>query len=322
MVGAFNNAGNYVYGCGECHPTDSAFHRNGTMEVDLDPAGAPAGSLKAMNETGAAFSGNTCGSVYCHSGEQVTSSAVGDPIVSGGQYVLDSRFNLTYPPYTVNKSRLYATTPAWSGGSMTGSCTECHQFPLTTSYPSVSAGVGDSHEWVDDYGYGDLHAWNMGYNPLPCSTCHYGEITASGGWTITPSEVVIYDPVPLNDRVSHVNGQADVAFNKVDPVVYTSTFNLNDALYDPANKSCGNIACHLKQTYVTWGTPYRWWNNGECDLCHRYGSLGGLPQPPPVAIMKFSPMDAATPLPFTVNSHPVPTNNQACTDCHVKPHGK
>jgi len=30
------------------------------------------------------------------------------------------------------------------------------------------------------------------------------------------------------------------------------------------------VACHLNQTRVTWGSPYRWFNNNECDLCHRF----------------------------------------------------
>jgi len=281
----------YKFGCGNCHPLDATKHNDGTVEVELYDASAPAGSLKSMNPASASYtpglvrftyasklaggrpfsySNGICNNVYCHSGKIATSGPVG---LATGK---DQYGNLVYDPYTVTYSRVYKTTPAWgtnaTGSNSTfGACTECHPFPLTTSYPSVQAGVGDTHQWIDDYGYGNLHAYNMGFDPLSCRTCHYGTITQANTWVRDSMDVTTYDPVPLASRRLHVNGVPNVVFDTVNPVSYgTVTFNLSGTAYDPVTKSCTNAACHLQQTSVTWGSPYRWWQETECDLCHRY----------------------------------------------------
>ena len=313
MVGAYSDAANYRFGCGECHPTDSSAHQNGTVDVDLDPSGAPSGSLKQANSPAAAFDGSACGGVYCHSGAQVTSGPVGNPLIgSDGQYILDSHRNLTYDPYTVNTFRVYATTPAWAGGNVAGACADCHNFPNTTSVPGVSAGIGDGHQWVDDWGYGNLHAYNMSYAPLSCNTCHYGEIIAPNTWSRNSMDITSYNPVSINDRSAHVNGQASVTFT-ASPVVYGATsISLSGATYNGAEHSCSNVGCHINQTYVVWGTPYRWWTN-ECDLCHRYGAI---PLAPVTGLAK--PTFVTGP-----DVHPAANPSSAvCTECHTRPHGQ
>jgi len=284
----------YRFGCGNCHPLDMTKHNNGTVEVELYNPLAPAGSLKAKNPSNAAYSsglttttyaskkpfviGNrslsysngTCSNVYCHSGPAVTTAGtVGLPVGA------DAYGNPTYDPtYTVMYSRVNKTTPAW-GTNSDGHhstftvCTECHEFPLTTSFPSVQAGAGDSHQWVDDSGYGNLHAWNMGYDPISCRTCHYGTVTQANTWSYSSMDVAAYGAVPLASRRLHVNGSKDVMFDTTNPVIYnTTTMSLNTATYDSGAKACTNVACHLQQTRVTWGAPYRVNNSTECNLCH------------------------------------------------------
>jgi predicted CxxxxCH...CXXCH cytochrome family protein len=288
--------------------------------VQLSSTGAPAGSLKAKNAASASYGGGSCAGVYCHSGPQVTSGPVGSPLESSpGTYVLDSHYNLTYAPYTVARTRDYRTTPAWSGGHV-ASCSACHAFPLTTSFPSVQAGVGDSHQWVDDYGYGNLHAYNMWYSPVSCRTCHYGEITEAGVWSRI-GDVTTYADVQMANRTAHANGTPDVVFDTVDPIVYgTHTYSLFAATYQPADRSCTNIACHKLQSYVQWGSPYRWWT-GECDLCHRYGSLPAPPAPSAAASALSMKPAAAAPM-AAASSHGgvvVPAGT-ACSTCHPRVH--
>jgi predicted CxxxxCH...CXXCH cytochrome family protein len=58
-------------------------------------------------------------------------------------------------------------------------------------------------------------------------------------------------------------------FDTTNPVIYnTTTMSLNTATYDSGAKACTNVACHLQQTRVTWGAPYRVNNSTECNLCH------------------------------------------------------
>lgn len=320
LTGSFAAGADYQYGCGECHPTNDTRHMDGTVDVDLSPGTAPPGSIKSQNGSAAAFAGGSCGDVYCHSGIDVTSGPVGLPltIASGDEYIFDEHGNLTYAPYTVTETHLYRTTPAWEGGAVT-TCTACHDFPLTTSYPSLEAGVGNTHQWIDDSNYGNLHAWNMSYDPLSCRTCHYGEITEENTWSRDADDVTFYDPVPLADVAVHANGQRDVVFDTVNDIVYTSSsdttvYQLDDAAYIPGEKACTNVGCHKLQTYVEWGTPYRWDTN-ECDLCHRYA----LPPPPsPRGLLSLENNNTAQ---SGFDHETIDLTDKTCTSCHERSHG-
>lgn len=305
-----STAGAYKFGCGNCHPLDRVKHRDGTVEVELYDPAAPPGSIKANNPPEAAYdpTAHTCANVYCHSGYSVTSGVVGLPLTSpsspvppgyqlNGSYVMDETCsNLTYDPYTVEVTRTYTVTPMWGTSGTFTTCTECHAFPLTTYYPAVQAGVGDSHQWVDDWGWNWRHAFNMSSDPLPCRTCHYNTVTQAGATRWTTGEngasIIAYDPVSLASRAAHVNGTPDVAFDTVDPVIYfrNDVFSLAGATYDPATKTCSDVICHynpagpirLWQKKVRWGGPWRdeHESGAECDVCHRMGYLNETCTPP------------------------------------------
>lgn len=306
----------YKFGCGNCHPLDKMKHRDGTVEVELYDVPAPSDSLKAKNPASAAYDTGTktCSDIYCHSGYTVTSSVVGlpltypaSPIPPGytlnGSYIMDPTCsNLTYAPYTVDYSRDYTATPAWGTSGTFTTCTECHAFPLTTYYPDVFAGVGDSHQWVDDNGWNWRHAYNMSFDPVPCRTCHNTTVTAAGAthWTTGQggASIIAYDPVPLANRAMHVNGNPDVAFDVANGFRYYNqwwrvdrTYSLAGASYDPATKTCSDVSCHYNpggpitmwQKEVKWGGPWRDEHESgqECDVCHRYGYLSETCQPAP-----------------------------------------
>jgi len=277
----------YMFGCGNCHPLDQAKHRNGTVDVELYNALAPIESLKAKNPSNTAYdpATKTCSNVYCHSGITVTSGDVGEPLTSPpnpvppgyttwGPYIMDPTGNYTYAPYTVSITRDYKATPAWGTTGTFTTCTECHGFPPTTYYPAVQAGVGDSHQWVDDFGYADLHAWNMFGSAVPCATCHYDSVDHYSGTGppadltyVNGKEFMAYKPVSIKNRSLHVNGSPNVAFDSEYSDGYTA--DLTASTYNAQTKTCSNVSCHGEQTTVKWGSPYRWWT-AECNLCHRY----------------------------------------------------
>jgi predicted CxxxxCH...CXXCH cytochrome family protein len=269
------NSAYYIMNCGNCHPMDKAKHGNGIVDIELHNPLAPAGSLKALNPASAAYvAGNTvftdsrgmsytkgaCSNVYCHSYNSYTTSA---PIP-------DSDPNWESK---VIKTRIYKDI-TW--GSVPLTCSGCHGNPTQTSYPGNDGGAGDSHSWIDSDGFQNLHTYNMGSTaPISCSYCHNDTIkqlntfTADGmgNWTLSN--------VPISNFSKHVNGRNDVAFDKLNPFVYNTyyggsgTMSLANATYDPATKNCSNVSCHINQTTVKWGTPYRWYYN-ECDVCHGY----------------------------------------------------
>ena len=334
----------YRFGCGNCHPLDKSKHNDGTVQVELYNANAPAESLKAKTPATAAYTpgailttylskmtggrslswtNGTCSNVYCHSGYTITSSGpVGDPLttaddpslfpprykINNGLFIMDETCSsVTYAPYTVNSGREYKTTPAWGTTGSFSLCTECHQFPLTTWGPDVEAGVGDGHQWYNDWeGWAYGHTNNMDYfQGIPCATCHYGTADHRDGtvanppaagtvyWTEVDAKwIKAYYPVPLKSRVMHVNGKPDVRFDTTNGYRYyypdhiNKQLDLSAATYDPATKTCSDVACHYGsqlgyfQKKVKWGSPYRGWYGPEqeCDQCHRMGYLSGTCQ--------------------------------------------
>jgi hypothetical protein len=283
----------YIMNCGNCHPIDITHHMNdipnpggGQAEIELYNPNAPAGSLKALNPPSATYTPGTtvltdsrgmkytegrCDNVYCHS---VTMGVTTGPIPEPTPYVFPPVYN---PPWQslVTETTFYSTTPVWGSSSDSDGmmCNNCHGNPVTTDSATVSAGAGDTHQWIGDSGYGNLHAWNMGFDPLQCNTCHYETVTATALWSRDASDVTTFSDVPIADTAKHVNGVKDVAFTPV-PVLYPTSGgdvyeDLSTATFDPATSTCYNVACHQNQTVVEWGNPYRWWNSTECDVCHR-----------------------------------------------------
>jgi len=217
------------------------------------------------------YTQGTCDNVYCHSVTEFASSgAVPEP---------------TYPPPLVYsppwesfvvKSTQYQS-PVW--GNALG-CDGCPGYPITLG-SAVSAGIGDSHVWIDDVRGMAMHAYNMGYDPLQCNTCHYNTVqTEDPGW-FRDNFNITFNDVPIHNTAYHVNGTKDIEFNPA-PYVYpaflqgdvtydltTTTFYPAGTLY-PNEATCTNAPCHKVQNEVKWGTPFRWWlETTECDVCHR-----------------------------------------------------
>ncbi len=284
-----SQASTYLMNCGNCHPTDLASHNNGVLnsgggsaEIVLYDPNAPAGSVKSLNPAtatytpgttiytdakGLKYTQGTCSNVYCHSGPEVTTTGTIPNPTPG-----PTTYPLTYsPPWEsfVVKTRQYQT-PTWGVDSL--SCNGCHGYPIQTSFPTVSAGAGDSHAWIGEYGYLNLHMWNMGFDPLQCNTCHYDTVRDTYTWTRDEFSIQLGD-ITIFNTANHINGAKEVVFTPV-PIDYpTSWGNISHdpstATYDSATSTCSNVPCHNYQTTVKWGNPYRWANSWECNACHQ-----------------------------------------------------
>ncbi len=341
VTGSYSNGTKYIFGCGECHSTDSASHQNGSVDVVLASTGAPAGSLKEKNSPTASFSAGTCGGVYCHSGEWVDPTGpIGLPLEdASGNLLLDSHNNPTYQAYTANKYRTYTNTPAWEGGTLPdnggpeGTCDACHQFPLTTSSPDVQTGAVDSHQWIAPDGSGSLHGDSYMTAPIPCRTCHYNTVKEAGTSSLVPTATggtyAVFSAVAIDNRGAHVNGTADVVFDQIDPITFvgfgTTDINVTGTYY-PLQNSCGNVSCHLSESYTVWGAPSTDSIWERCDFCHRTndgGSFGSISLPilPACSTCHAPGTYTPSPSPFTLpvsKGHP----SGACADCHSTPHDK
>ena len=115
----------------------------------------------------------------------------------------------------------------------------------------------------------------MGYAPVSCTYCHNDTVKQMNTYTVDGKGVRTLSEVPISNFSKHVNGSNDVAFDKKNAFIYSSGYSgdtsmsLSAATYDPGTKNCSNVSCHISQTVVKWGTPYRWYYN-ECNACHSY----------------------------------------------------
>jgi len=203
------------------------------------------------------INGGTRRSVTCYGAESVTQSW-------GGSVTYPISYD---PPWQslVVQIRRYRT-PQWGVDQL--GCDGCHGFPIINESPSDSAGAGDSHGWLDDFGDVDLHVWNMGYGPLQCRTCHYDTVRDEAPYVQDDAGDTTFEDIPIFNTAKHVNGTKDVVFTP-DPVTLKTAQDLSAASFDPETKTCSNVACHQNQKSVVWGTPYRYWNFPECNVCHR-----------------------------------------------------
>jgi predicted CxxxxCH...CXXCH cytochrome family protein len=168
-------------------------------------------------------------------------------------------------------------------------CQACHFESV-----DLAAGAGPSgFYWLDttgDYrlpGGDPARLGSDAYARLDCTTCHQ-----AGG----PVPPALGRASPLR----HVNGRRDVVFDPrtslpdlawlpaapsrptrpywvtgsvtlppgVDAIQEGATISMHlaGASYEPATKTCTNVACHLSQSSVAWGTPHAGFQ--ACAACH------------------------------------------------------
>jgi len=305
--GAYNDP-SWIYGikykngfpkfaCGFCHPMEAATHKNSTVELDLDPTHALAGTVKTKNaETGpwvtvtSSGSNVTCNNVYCHSNGYISEST---------------------------KTYAYKLTPNWyavNPWSAFDKCAQCHG-----NSPNTGGTVGSSahgkHLVANHYagvfsGYSGKMAVSGGANSgavhgdpntsttFNCNTCHYATVQVAynslntvcvachtNGGTSPNKAMAVYSTA----NKTHVNGEVDVAFeptfalkskaqlrNTLSSVqnLYTSwtrvkgykTYSSHDlAKHKPKYDlgTCSTTVCH-NNTQMEWRTQ----GPLSCASCH------------------------------------------------------
>lgn len=252
------------------------------------------------------YSNGTCSNVYCHSYNDWTTplpqyttllecTGNGFTWTDGACYGVPTPWTPAEADWPVPSNTVttrHYRTQTWGGGPLT--CSGCHANSPYTAYPTNDGGAGDSHSWIDQNGLNNLHMNNMTldrfHEPINCRICHNDTIAdpspVSTDWistffdyegTIYASYTGWYDyPFPtfgdvaIDDFSKHVNGTVNVAFDEINSVEYSPTaIHIQTvAAYEPSTKTCSNVSCHKKEAEVTWGTPYRYYENIECYRCH------------------------------------------------------
>jgi predicted CxxxxCH...CXXCH cytochrome family protein len=296
------------FACGFCHAMDSGLHKNGLVELDLDPSHSLTGTVKNKNKTGGPWvdtyvvnSSVVCNNVYCHS----------------NGYIDDT-----------TKSYHFHQTPDWYATNPWGSldrCAQCHgNSPNTGGMPGSTAHdkhtVGNHYKGVfsgysakmvvaGGVGSGAVHGDPNTSTTFNCNVCHFNTVRTNYndlGSTCSACHLATGGTIPgglkgtmktyssADSTGVHINGEVDVVFTE--PFVLKSKAQLRNALtsvqsvytswtrvkgyktyssYDLARTkpvynlgTCSTTACH-NNTQMEWRTQ----GPLNCAACHT-----GLPQ--------------------------------------------
>lgn len=280
-----SNAANYAFGCGNCHPTDSANHGNGIVDLSLNPADG--GPLKSRNSgpsvsgTGAALQ---CNGIYCHS------NGMGSPT--------------------------FAQTPQWGSTFTAGACSGCHgNSPNSAGQPVGSAahgmhvvGIHFDNIYNGTSGLAAAgtpvsasHGSAASSTTINCNICHYNTVSTAAndlnaicvnchnGIQATERGIAV-----IADKSFHINGTPDIALQTIqvksksqlrDDITTVNELNsnwsrsalsykagaapndtavsaLNTAtMWTVGTKTCSNVACHN-------GRSVAWTESVNCRSCH------------------------------------------------------
>lgn len=301
------NAG-YLFNCANCHPRELKYHNNGFVNIKLYDTAAPADSMKAKNPTNARYvkSGaklydnrnypyynGTCSNVYCHS-----YSAWKTP---GVETCLDNYSTCgVAAKAALVQTRVYRDV-TWNS-SLPKNCTGCHANGPRSTYVDNYASTGNSHSWINNEYKEEGHFGKYAFttDPVSCTFCHNGTVNQTNNWSRRAHTPTALDPyftsmssVPIANFSNHVNGKNDVIFDRTRTYAmyssltggypkHTTFYRMSSTTsYTAETKTCSNVSCHLGQTSVTWGTPYKAYKykDGEsygCVKCHD----AGHPLPP------------------------------------------
>ncbi|SNB46000.1 CxxxxCH/CxxCH domain-containing protein [Geobacter sp. DSM 9736] len=260
-------------GCANCHPTDSAKHRNGTVDLSINRGKSGGSYLNSLNLasadginiassgiTGTSGSNVSCALSYCHSNGKSTALTAGD----------------------------FKASPNWYGPAPANRCGMCHdnppQYAGQSHYVAASSLGDDGRPPYMDAGHmvgihfdnvykGDGANGFLGYssggdkahgNPavattIGCYICHSGVVSSTqidtyamhgtgsryscsnchNASTRTPLQ-----PGLITDTARHINGKKDVAFPSLTFKTKAQLSNVANALGWSRNGSYKNAGSY------------------------------------------------------------------------------
>ena len=146
----------YGYDCSTCHferGSGTAFHENGTADINFNPIGLARRNGQDTNTP--AWNGTTCSNIYCHSNGGTANK------YNEGVAVWNSDNSAT--------TMVYNTTPDWTTGSITA-CNACHAGPSMPDGPAYTIVEGAGNGVVtanDQYPNTGAHGANTGAHNSP-----------------------------------------------------------------------------------------------------------------------------------------------------------
>ena len=242
------------FACGFCHPMDIGLHKNGQVELDLDPNHALRGSVKTKNKEGGPWVIDrhelnvvVCNNVYCHSSGYVSDAT--------NQY----QFQRTPDWYWSDRNN---GTSAFAG---VDNCAQCHgnspntlavTFENRTStkegssaharhvvgnhYKDVFDGYSGKLKYAGIAGSGAVHGDPKTSTNFNCNLCHFNTVRDAFndlGSTCNDCHKPTGGNIPgglkgllrvYSSSNAHVNGNVDIAF--IQPFTVKSKAQLRDSI--------------------------------------------------------------------------------------------
>jgi predicted CxxxxCH...CXXCH cytochrome family protein len=236
------------FGCGFCHPMNSATHKNGIVELDFNPNNALRGSVKTKNKVNGPWvttyvqdQSVVCNNVYCHSNGFVSETTKAYSFVQTPDWYYSDLHGGTSPWANVDScSQCHGNSP--NTGGKEGSSAHARHV-VGNHYKDVFGGYSAILKPAGAPGTGSVHGDPATATTFNCNICHYntvrtayndkGSVCSSCHTTSGKGIMAVYSTGTANNEIngpgtSHVNGRIDVVF--MEPFAIKSKAQLRDSL--------------------------------------------------------------------------------------------
>ncbi|MBI1922304.1 MAG: CxxxxCH/CxxCH domain-containing protein [Geobacter sp.] len=282
-AGVWSSAGDYVFGCANCHPKDLTKHIDGAVQVTLSNAAGHSGPLnnknKATDDT-SGWSKNAgqfyCFASYCHSNGAWNSSFATYRTYSSPDWYNAAAYTATGDKCAMCHGNSPNSTRSYGNKYMEGS---------PAHYNPNSMGTGKSGGHFVGIHYNDIYSGGNGKattaspagfkshgestysTTINCDTCHYVTVTNPRNDKNTvcfSCHGAESNPASIASKLKHINGVRDVSFN---PIQVKSKAQLKQKSFDlyslavakryPASTSYKVSGAYDqgKQAIGTWSSP-------------------------------------------------------------------
>lgn len=290
------------YACGFCHPDNSSIHRNGIVDLDMDPTHSLPGTVKTKNKPGGPWFDQIatgedvrCVAVYCHSNGYIS------PSTNAYQYKTTANWYAAGPWNGLDKcAQCHGNSP--NTGGTEGSPAHAGHV-VANHFKDVFSGTVGKLARAGAPGSGAVHGDPATATTFNCNLCHYTTVkvgyndketvcvtchtvSGSGGQKGT----MVVDSLSSNHIDGNINvdfktpfdakskaqvrdnittvGELDTSWTRTGGYKLAASHDVSKSTPVYSAGACLSVACHN-------GTPMEWRAQGPlpCAACHK-----GLPQ--------------------------------------------
>jgi predicted CxxxxCH...CXXCH cytochrome family protein len=282
------NKGFPQYACGFCHPMTSATHKNGIVELDMNPTHALRGSVKTKNKAFAngstshwvtTYIPNTsvvCNNVYCHSSGYVSDATQQYQFKQTPDwYYADNHGGVSYWADKDSCSQCHGNSPN-TGGTEGSSAHARHV--VANHFKDVFDNISTKLGYAGKPGTGAVHGDPSTATNFNCNICHFdvvrvayndkGSVCSDCHASPRNVQLLNYSAIAMgklkvySGSTKHINGDIDVAF--MEPFNFKSKAQVRNSIYS------------VQSIYTSWTRVKGYKTYSSYDLArHKPQYVGG-----------------------------------------------